>query len=262
MEARELLAVAEAVVDDAETLFLEGFGAAPSQMKSPSDFATDVDFAIESHIRSMLGVMTGIPVIGEESGGATSGTRWVIDPIDGTANFAARNPMCAILVSLVVDDTPVVGLTSMPLLGKRLTAFEGSPLLVNGQPQPPLREKSHLVAHVGFSSMATPRNAEFPSQLRRDLLSELTDSYLRPRITGSVGVDLAFTAQGIFGACVSFSPHIWDNSAGVMLVRAAGGVVTDTAGDQWKPGSGVVAGTEKAHEILLSTIEKVRMEHD
>lgn len=256
-----MLAIAEAVVDDAEILFIEGFGAPPSQMKSASDFATDVDVAIEAHIKSMLGAMTGIPVMGEESGGATSGTRWVIDPIDGTANFAARNPLCAILVSLVVEDKPIVGLTSMPMLGKRLTACEGSPLLVNGQPQPPLQEKSHLVAHVGFSSMATPRNAEFPSLLRRELLSELTDSYLRPRITGSVGVDLAFSAQGIFGACVSFSPHIWDNSAGIMLVRAAGGVVTDTDGNEWKPGKGVVAGTRKSHDVLLSTIKRVRSEH-
>ncbi|BAU96430.1 inositol monophosphatase [Corynebacterium suranareeae] len=256
-----MLAIAEAVVDDAEALFTQGFGAAPALLKSPGDFATEVDMAIESHMRQMLNMMTGIDVIGEEGGGATSGTRWVIDPIDGTANFAASNPMSAILVSLLVDDQPVLGVTSMPMLGKRLSAYEGSPLMINGQPQEPLQEQSSLVSHIGFSSMASPRNTAFPAELRRDLLTELTESYLRPRITGSVGVDLAFTAQGIFGACVSFSPHVWDNAAGVMLMRAAGAHVTDTEGGPWVPGKGVVAGTKKAHDVLLSKIEKVRSMH-
>ncbi len=256
-----MLAMAEAVVDDAETIFMEGFGAAPSTMKTAGDFATEVDYAIESHIRMMLTHLTGIPVVGEEGGGTDSGTRWVIDPIDGTANFAASNPMSSILVSLLVDDQPILGVTSMPMLGKRLTAYDGSPLMVNGTPMKPLEEQSHLVAHVGFSSMATPKNTDFPGELRRDLLSELADSYLRPRITGSIGVDLAFTAEGIFGTCVSFSPHVWDNAAGVMLVRAAGGVVTDTEGGEWKPGKGVIAGTEKAHAVLMGTINKVREEH-
>ena len=253
-----MLAIAEAAVDDAEAIFIDGFGAAPAHLKSPGDFATEVDLAIEARMRATLGAMTGIPVVGEETGGPTTGTRWVIDPIDGTANYAASNPMCAILLALVVDDQPVLGIASMPMLGRRISAFEGSPLLVNGQPQPALQDQSRLVAHVGFSSMATPRNTDFPAGLRRDLLSELSDSYLRPRITGSVGVDLAFTAQGIFGACVSFSPHLWDNAAGVMLMRAAGGVVTDTDGAPWTPGKGVIAGSEKAHGVLLGTINRVR----
>nr|AAC03054.1 inositol monophosphate phosphatase [Corynebacterium glutamicum] len=226
----------------------------------PGNFATEVDMAIESHMRSMLNMMTGIAVIGEEGGGATSGTRWVIDPIDGTANFAASNPMSAILVSLLVDDQPVLGITSMPCWVNASPLLK-SPLMINGEPQEPLQEQSSLVSHIGFSSMASPSNTAFPVELRRDLLTELRESYLRPRITGSVGVDLAFTAQGIFGACVSFSPHVWDNSAGVMLMRAAGAQVTDTEGHPWAPGRGVVAGTKRAHDVLLSKIEKVRLMH-
>lgn len=68
MDTRELLAIAEAVVDDAENIFTDGFGSAPSTMKSAGDFATEVDYAIESHIRGMLGTLTGIPVVGEEEG--------------------------------------------------------------------------------------------------------------------------------------------------------------------------------------------------
>lgn len=263
MDARELLAVAEAVCDDAETMFMAGVGSDPAQLKQPGDFATEVDLAIEAHLRQMLTQLTGIPVLGEEAGGVYNHDAvWVVDPIDGTANYAAGNPMCAILISLVVDDQPVAAVTSMPLLHRRLTAFEGSPVMCNGRPVTPLTEADQLVAQVGFSSVASQVRSTFPSLLRQGLLAELSETYLRPRITGSVGVDLAFTAQGIFGGAVSFSPHVWDNAAGVMLVRAAGGVVTDIEGNDWAPGSlGVVAGTARAHGAIMSTMDNILNSH-
>ncbi len=258
-DARELLAIAEAIVDDAETMFLSGVGAEASQFKQPGDFTTEVDLDIEAHLRQMLTQMTGIPVYGEESGGDLDQEAvWVVDPIDGTANYAAGNPMCAILVSLLVEEEPVVAITSLPLLRRRLTAFRGSPLHVNGRPMPCLTESPRHVAQVGFSSVASPFGSEFSSMLRQGLLSELSETFLRPRITGSVGVDLAFAAQGIFGGAVSFSPHVWDNAAGVMLVRAAGGIATDIDGNEWTPGSvGVVAGTAAAHREIMSTMERI-----
>ncbi|GAB2503930.1 putative inositol 1-monophosphatase ImpA [Corynebacterium atrinae] len=259
MDARELLVVAEAVVDDAEAMFIAGLGADPAHWKQPGEFATEVDLAIEALLRQMLTQFTGIPVLGEEAGGLlTADPVWVVDPIDGTSNYAAGNPMCSILISLLVDYQPVVALTSMPLLGQRVTAFEGSPLIINGQPSTPLAESREMVAQVGFSSVASQVRSTFPSLLRQGLLAELAATYLRPRITGSVGVDLAFTAQGIFGGAVSFSPYVWDNAAGVMLVKAAGGVVTDTEGNEWTPESiGVVAGTNRAHEAIMSTMDAI-----
>jgi len=259
MDARELLAVAEAVCDDAERMFIDGVGSDPAAMKSPGDFATEVDLAIEAYLRQALTQFTGIPVLGEEAGGNYSHDAvWIVDPIDGTANYAAGNPMCAILISLLVDDRPVAAVTSMPLIGRRLTAFEGGPVRLNGRPITPLTEADQLVAQVGFSSVASQVRSQFPSLLRQGLLAELAATYLRPRITGSVGVDLAFTAQGIFGGAVSFSPHVWDNAAGVMLIRANGGVVTDIEGNEWTPRSiGVVAGTARAHEAIMSTMDGI-----
>lgn len=258
-DARELLAIAEAVVDDAERMFIDGLGADPAALKQPGDFTTDVDLAIEAHLRSMLTGATGLPVYGEESGGSLDHRAvWIVDPIDGTSNYAAGNPLCAILVSLLVEGQPVVAVTAMPLLHRRLTAFEGSPLMVNGQAVTPLKEGHRLASQVGFSSVASQHDSRFPSMLRQGLLSDLAETFLRPRITGSVGVDLAFAAQGIFGGVVSFSPHVWDNAAGVMLVRAAGGVVTDTEGKPWHPRStGVVAGTSAAHEEIMSTMNRI-----
>ena len=82
---------------------------------------------------------------------------------------------------------------------------------------------------------------------------------MRPRISGSVGVDLAFVALGIYQAAVSFSPHIWDNAAGVLLARSAGAVVTDTEGGPWTLDStGAIVGTPAAHATVLSTMLQVQ----
>lgn len=259
MDARELLSIAEATIDDAEAMFLAGVGAEPSKLKEPGDFATEIDLSIESHLRQMLTQFTGIPVIGEESGGDYSHQAvWIVDPIDGTTNFAAGNPMCSILVSLLVEGQPVAAVTSIPSLGRRLTAFQGSPLSVNGRPVAALRENDPLIAQVGLSSISAEQDSSYSSDLRQRVLAELSESYLRPRITGSVGVDLAFTAQGIFSGAISFSPHVWDNAAGILLVRAAGGVVTDVEGQEWTPDAvGVVAGTPQAHATIMSTMNTI-----
>lgn len=258
-ELRELYHIAEAVMDSAERQFIHGIGAAPALMKRPGDFATEMDLKIEREVRSALSAMTGLPVVGEEFGGGEDGPHWVVDPVDGTANYAAGNPMSSILLSLMVDGQPVLGLSSLPMTNQRFGAFEGSPLFINGQPQPPLAERPSVAAHVGFSSVSSPANSGISSLLRQGLLAELTRTYLRPRITGSVGVDLAYTAAGIFGGAVSFSPFVWDNAAGVLLVRAAGGVVTDLHGEPWTPKStGCVVGTERAHETILKTLQALR----
>ncbi|MCZ9308366.1 inositol monophosphatase family protein [Corynebacterium uberis] len=253
---------AQEILDETQSHFLACVGSRPAWLKAPGDFATKADLDIEAFLRRRLTEATGIPVLGEETGG-TLGTDpvWVVDPIDGTANFAAGNPLCAILVSLLIDAQPVLGLTAVPVLHRRLSAIAGGPLLVDGTPMPPLRDSSNLTAQVGFSSVASPDDSSFPSMVRQGLLARLAETYLRPRITGSVGVDLAFVAQGIFGGAVSLSPHVWDNAAGVALIRAAGGVVTGVDGEEWTADSeGVVAGTRSAHAAIMDAIRQTTTE--
>lgn len=259
-DVRDLYHIAEAILDDAERLFIQGIGSAPTAFKNGGDFATDMDLKIEQYLRTQLVMMTGIPVFGEEYGGKLGTPMWVVDPIDGTANYAAGNPMSSILISLIADGEPVIGLTSVPMVGQRFGAYADSPLLLNGQVQPQMsaRDQRH-VSHVGFTSIASPRESSFPTVVRQGLLGALAQTYLRPRITGSVGIDLAYAAAGIFDAALSLSPNLWDNAAGIMLVRAAGGVVTDLDGNQWTPTSeGVIVGSARSHEVLMATIDTMR----
>ncbi|WP_293768814.1 inositol monophosphatase family protein [uncultured Corynebacterium sp.] len=258
-----LLAIAEAAVDGVEDTFRAGLGARPARFKGEGDFATDIDLAIETQLRQTLTQLTGIRVFGEEFGGAeaadgsytTEGleneTVWVVDPVDGTANYSAGNPMCGILVALVHEANPVVAVASFPLLGRRVAAAEGVALRSVGGPAAGFGGGEDALGfedsrgHVGCSS-----------HLRTAIYQHLRHTGLRPRMSGSVGLDSAFVAQGVFDGALNFSQHPWDNAAGALLVKAAGGVVTDVDGNEWTAHSrGLVVGTPQVHATLLDAIQ-------
>ncbi|MHA2789310.1 inositol monophosphatase family protein [Corynebacterium sp. S7] len=253
------LSLANDVVSKASDVFVAGVGAAPVLLKGRGDFATEVDLSIEKYIRERLTAESEYPVYGEEQGGKfTPEGCWVIDPVDGTTNFASGNPNCAILLSLIIDNEPVVAVTAMPLLKMHLSTMLGRPVSLNGEELPPLVDEVPIASHVGMGTIGSPDSQRFPAEYRLRLAGWLSATQLRPRVTGSVGVDLGFLAQGIYQAAVSFSPHVWDNAAGVLLARNAGAVVTDGLGEPWHPQSlGVIAGTPHAHKVIMDTIHTI-----
>jgi myo-inositol-1(or 4)-monophosphatase len=83
-------------------------------------------------------------------------------------------------------------------------------------------------------------------------LERLSRRCSRIRMHGSTGLDLAYTGAGVLGGAISFGHHVWDHAAGVALVRAAGGVVTDLAGEDWTPASrSALAGVPNVHRQIL-----------
>jgi myo-inositol-1(or 4)-monophosphatase len=185
-------------------------------------------------------------------------TCWVVDPIDGTANYAVGNPFCCILVSLVHKGEAVLAVTEMPLLGRRITARKGHGLFVDGHPARAMPPSDPAVTQISFGSILSQRRGNLPVSYRQDMLNAIGRTYPRMRVTGSCGIDLAFAAAGIFGGTVTFSPNLWDNCAGVLMIRENGGVVTDFAGNRWVPGvSGLVAGEPEVHANLIAHIQSV-----
>lgn len=185
-------------------------------------------------------------------------TFWVVDPIDGTANYAVGNPFCCILVALVHKGEILLSVTEMPLLGKRITARRGHGLMVDGHRARPMLGSDRSVTQISFGSILSQRRGNLPISYRQDMLNEIGKSYPRMRVTGSVGIDLAFTASGVFGGAVTFSPNLWDNVAGILAVQENGGIATDFAGNPWRPGvSGLVAGEPEVHARLLEHIQSV-----
>ncbi|MBF6439052.1 inositol monophosphatase family protein [Nocardia cyriacigeorgica] len=258
-----LLPIAAEVLDAAAARFVDGLGAPSAVDKGHNDFATELDLELERTISARLHQLTGIEVHGEEFGGPqlTSGTAWVLDPIDGTFNYSSGHPLSGMLLALVRDGEPVLGLTWLPVLGRRYAAVAGGPVLLDGVPLPPLPTGTLAEAMIGFGAFNLDSRGRIPGRFRFDLLGALSRLSSRVRMHGSTGIDLAFTASGALGGAIVFGHHPWDNAAGVALVRAAGGVVTDLAGAPWHIESGsVLAAAPGVHAELLEMIGSVSAE--
>ncbi|MEN4472996.1 inositol monophosphatase [Mycolicibacterium cosmeticum] len=252
-----LVATAADILDGASAQFIAGHRADSAVRKKGNDFATEIDLAIERQVVAALREQTGIGVHGEEFGGEPIDSElvWVLDPIDGTFNYAAGSPMAAILLGLLHYGAPVAGLTWLPFMGQRYTALEGGPVRDNGVALPALDTPTLADSIVGIQTFNIDSRGRFPGRYRAAVLANLSRECSRVRMHGATGVDLAYVASGILGAAISFGHHIWDHAAGVALVRAAGGIVTDLFGAPWTAESkSALAAAPGVHQRMLEII--------
>jgi len=260
-----LVAVAAEILDQAAKPFIEGHRADSAVQKKGNDFATEVDLAIERQVVEALTRETGIEVHGEEFGGADveSPLVWVLDPIDGTFNYAAGSPMAAILLGLLRDGEPVAGLTWIPFTGERFTAVVGKPLRYNGIERAPLQPAKLADSVVGVSTFNVDSRGKVPGRYRLAVIENLSRKCSRMRMHGATGIDFAYTAAGILGGTISFGAHVWDHAAGVALVRSAGGIVTNLDGSDWTTESrSALAGAPGVHAELLELLQSVGAPED
>ena len=259
MQVGPLVEKASAILDAATEPFIAGHRADSAVSKWGDDFATKVDLAIERQVVDALVTTTGIEVHGEEFGGADVDSPWVwiLDPIDGTFNYAAGLPTAAILLGLLHDGDPVAGLTWLPFTGERYVAVSGGPLMKNGVPQAPLTKVELTDSVIGIGTFNADSRGRFPGRYRLAVLEELSRVSSRLRMHGATGIDLAYVADGILGGAISFGHHVWDHAAGVALVRAAGGVVTNLAGEEWTPDSqSALAAAPGVHTQMLEILRR------
>ena len=230
--ARLLIAAERAVDLGARTLRLGRSHIGALIGKGDRDFATDVDRHIESEIRASLAEATPeIPFLGEEEGGA-SGVEavWVLDPIDGTINFARDLPLCTISLSLVIGGQPVLGIVDAPLLGERFVARRGGGAYLNGARIAVSKVSGLDEAIVGVSDFKVGVGSEDENRVHLAVMARLARESLRVRMLGSAALDLAWLAVGRLNATVMLSNLPWDVTGGLLLVREAGGMVYDFDG--------------------------------
>jgi myo-inositol-1(or 4)-monophosphatase len=260
MDLDALVAEASAILDAAVPRFLSGHRADSAVAKKGDDFATEVDLAIERQVVAALEAATGIGVHGEEFGGPAvdSPWVWVLDPVDGTFNYAAGSPMAAILLALLHEGDPVAGLTWIPFTDERYTAVAGGPLVKNGELQPSLGSAGLAESLVAVGTFSADSRGRFPGRYRLAVLENLSRVSSRLRMHGSTGIDLVYVADGILGAAVTFGGYVWDHAAGVAQVRSVGGIVTDLAGKPWTPASrSVLAAAPGVHGEVLEMLRGV-----
>ena len=231
--AREAALVGAEAIRDAEP---PEVGAAKGL---PGDWVTEVDLASERAIVATLAAATPeIPVQGEElSGAATSGLRWVVDPLDGTTNFLHRFPAVGVSVALV-EDRVLAGAIAAPFLGDVWHAAAGGGATWEGPGETTScrvsgRPPEQAVVATGFPFRRKERLPRYLAALRMAL--ETFEDLRRP---GAACLDLAWTACGVFDGFFELGLAPWDVAAGALLVTESGGLVTD-----WDGGAGFLSGT-------------------
>jgi myo-inositol-1(or 4)-monophosphatase len=248
----------DAMADAARAAALAGgavvtarYGAARDvREKAPGDWVSEADLSSEQAVRGALAVSApGIPVFGEEAGGERGAIGWLVDPLDGTANFLHGFPIVGVSVALVEDGMPLVGVVHAPMLGDTYLAVRGrgayrgeARLSVSTRPAP------NAIAATGFPFRRKDRREQY---LR--VFDAAFERFEDLRRAGAASLDLAFTACGTFDGYFELSLGPWDVAAGALLVTEAGGVVTDWAGDdrRWLETGDIIAAPPEMHEQLL-----------
>ena len=154
----------------------------------------------------------------------------MLDPIDGTINFAKDSPLCTISLSLVLAGQPVLGIVDAPLLGERFVAREAGGAYLNRTTISVAEVTSLHEAMVGLADFKVGVGCEEENRVHLAVLARLAHESLRVRMHGSAALDLAWLAAGRLSATVMLSNLPWDVSAGLLLVREAGGLVYDYDG--------------------------------
>ena len=155
----------------------------------------------------------------------TTGLRWVIDPLDGTVNYIHGFPSHAVSIAVEFQDVPVVAVVHDTALGDVYTARRGAGAFCNGEPMrvAEVEDLSSALLGTGFGYDADVRDRQ--GRVLGHLISRVADI----RRAGSCAVDLASTARGRLDAFYEVGPNRWDVSAGMLLVREAGGIATYAA---------------------------------
>jgi myo-inositol-1(or 4)-monophosphatase len=183
------------------------------------------------------------------------GRRWVVDPLDGTTNYIHRFPVFCISISLEIDGEPQVGVIDVPLLGEVYTATKGGGARVNGQilkVSQSQQLKDTLLA-TGFFGDNEPVLKE---QLK--IFSQVVRKCRGIRRAGAAAYDLCMVARGVFDAYWEKGLKPWDSSAGVLLVREAGGVVSSYRGETYSPyHKTLLAGNPAVHKLLKKEFENL-----
>ena len=182
-----------------------------------------------------------------------TGPCWVVDPIDGTANFARGNVLWATSVASVVDGETVAAATYLPAVQDIYTAGPESATR-NGQ-------RLAVSDRTDPETFAVGLVAAWPSERSGRLgalVQAVNERFGDSRRYGTLQATLGFVASGELEAAVTTEPTTpWDTIAGVELVRSAGGTVTDRHGERWTPDSdSLVASNGTAHDEIVAAVEE------
>lgn len=225
-------------------------------LKGPANFASNADHRSEETLyRDLSKARSGYSFLMEERGvveGTDKTHRWIVDPLDGTTNFLHGIPLFAVSVALERDGEIVAGLIFNPIHDELYTAEKGQGAFVNNRRLRVAARKTlaDAVIATGVPHRGRQGHARFLAECKT-LMGQVAGI----RRTGAATIDLAWVAAGRFDGYTEYNLGAWDMAAGSLIVREAGGHVSDAAGGPniLKTGS-IVAGNSHIHRALLEAI--------
>jgi myo-inositol-1(or 4)-monophosphatase len=257
LDLKSLLTTAERAARAGGEIVLAHVGRARDvREKAPGDWVSDADLASENAVRELLERESQLPVFGEEAGGADFETGWLVDPLDGTANFLHGFDAVGVSVGLIDNGVPIVGVVHAPMLDRCFAAARGHGAFRDG--------RRIVVGNrdAGQAIVATG----FPFR-RKDLVDRYDRAFSAAfgrfedlRRVGAASLDLCWTAEGIFDGFFELRLGPWDVAAGAVIVREAGGVVTDWEGNEqaFLRSGDILAAPPAVHAALLEIATSTR----
>ncbi len=223
-----------------------------------TDLVTRVDKESEATIREiLLGDYPEHTVLGEEEGqGRTSGEeashRWIVDPLDGTLNYAHGFPFYCVSIGLEVEGELQVGVVLDSFRDELFTAVKGEGATMNGAP---IRVTSEDVLRNAMLATGFPYNPETASD-NIEVFARMMHRCRAIRRPGAAALDLCYVACGRLDGFWDLRLHPWDVAAGVLILEEAGGRVSGPAGEPYNVEDKVLVSSNGAlHESLLEGLE-------
>jgi fructose-1,6-bisphosphatase/inositol monophosphatase family enzyme len=229
--------------------------------KAPKDIVTEVDLLCEEFLISRIEERyPEDAILSEERGGEISptGRTWLLDPVDGTANFSRANPLFCCCVSVMENGAVTNAAVSAPRIGDLYHAASGAGAYREGSGGDSTRlsvrdtpglEDAFVSADISFTRQK--------NQLYREALEEIFASCWQLRSLGSAGIRGAWVAAGYLDVSIGTSNTAWDYAPTALLVSEAGGEATDLSGDLWTTDSnGLIAANTALHAEILELLRR------
>lgn len=237
MKVQQYLEICERAARAGGSVLQQHYGRCQAREKAPANLVTEADLASQATIRQIL--LEAYPdhgFIGEEDEPIAAPSEeqrycWVVDPLDGTTNFAHGVPRYAVSVALLDRDEAIAGVVLDPVMDHCFVASVGAGAFLNGQ-----RIRTSGVEHLSQALVAASLPAKTPptSPMALDF-ARVSAVCQATRRTGSAALDLAYLASGWFDGCWAAATQLWDVAAGMLLVQEAGGVFTGWRGETFDP---------------------------
>jgi len=260
MERKIKKVAVQAAFEAGEKLLKEfkKFDRTTSEFKAHHEIVTSADKASEKIILKIIkNRFPDHQILSEESGdnNFVSDYLWIIDPLDGTTNFSMHNPLFSISIGVAYKGELILGVIFAPYLNEMFVAEAGKGSTLNG--------KKIRVSSIGKKGRALNtfchgrNNADIQTAL--DYMTQQKLNGFDCRQMGSAAIELAYVACGRVESIVIPGVNVWDAAAGVMLVREAGGKVTDFDNKKWKlENRDMAASNGLVHQEIIEVLKKMQ----